>query len=860
MATYKTSGRSRRYLKLGRRWSLLGVWAALSFALLPGCQFLAPSPAEPPTLGQIPLEAGRTRDQVGAFGADAQAAGETTDVKRGTLQDVIGFSGQVVPARTAKLSFRTGGDVRTVYVRSGQAVKSGEPLAQLALDDEALRTAQTQATVAELAYQSQASRVEQLKQGGGAASAEDARANVAKARAALLEAQVARDVARSAGPVSTDVQLASLAVDQAKDELANAQDVSRRTQETETSNAAVAVRTAQRRVDEANLRLELLRANRANAQASAQGQQQQAQLEVDAAKDELARAQLMAGRGEEDARAAPANAQAAVQAAQREVAAATLRLDMAQQSGAPANREAALQLARLDLAQAQAQRAQAQQNARPDQAAPPTSPNLASEVRPSGTIIALPAPTPAVGPSPTPGAVLDLRSADLRVAAAAQKVEALSRAPQQQGPGDEQQLAQLQLDAAQDQLARAQAAAQQTAQRTEQDDQTGLSAGALAVRAADRRLQDATLRLQQVQATASPTADQTANDPEIRLAELNLAQAQDDLTAVQAQANLAAQGGSATGQASAASTAFAVRAAERKLSEATLKLQQAGATEQSAQASGDSQQGVADLRVAAAQGSLQAAQAHLNEVQSGSGSAEALRNEERRAELLQSEALAARSQAQPVITLTAPFDGTVASVDVTENQTVDPRTTVVRLDDPGRLSVLASASQFEVSRLSTDQPVMIDFPGVTSESVKGTIVDLSTAAVRDGDRTGFPVRIDLDQMPGAVRAGMTATVNVAVKADNVLYVPAAAIHMVGASPMVTRVAPDGSRQDVQVVLGATFGSNIEIVSGLKEQDTIAARSLAAAPGPRPAGNPQAQVPTGDAVVSAITSDTARKAQ
>ncbi len=832
--TWKTSRTSSRTRAPRRGWRWLWAWSALVFAVSPGCQFLAPKTEEPPALGQIRLDSTRGRDQ--AVVSDAQAAGATTQVQRGTLEDVISFSGQVVPARTAKLSFRAGGVVRAVHVRSGQAVKSGEPLIELALDEDALRTAQTQATVAELAYQSQAARVEQLKQGAGAAGVEDARANVARARAALLEAEVARDTARSSGPVSTEVQLASLAVDQATDDLAHAQDLSRRTQEAENSTAAAKVRAAQRKVDEAQLRLDLLRANRLKAQATAQTEQQQAQLEFEAARDDLARAQLLAQRRDEDAHDTPAAAAAAVQAAEREVAAATLRVQMIQQQGTAGNRDAELQLARLELAAAQAQRSLAQQNARPGQPAPQVNSNVAPEVRPVGTGVPVAAATPALGPTPTPGAVTDLREADLRVAAAAQKVEALSRAPQQGAP-TELQLAQLQLDAARDQLTRAQAQAQQTVQRTEEDDQSGLSDAALAVRAAERRLQQATLRLQRAQAP-TPTADQTADDPEIRLAELGLAQAQDELATVQRQAELAARGDTATDQASTASTAFTVRAAERKLSEATLRLQQARAKEQSAQVNGDSQQGVTDLRVAAARDGLRAAEARLNEMQSGATSAETLRNEERRAELLQQEAVAARSQAQPVIVLRAPFDGTVASTDVTENQTVEPRTTVLRLDDPGRLSVLASASQWEVSRLNTNQPVMIDFPGVTSEGVRGTIADVSTAAVRDGERTGFPVRIDIDHLPATVRAGMTATVNVDVKADNVLYVPSAAVRTVGGAPMVTRIRTDGSKEDVPVVLGATFGTNVEVVSGLKEQDLVATRPLVAGSPRTPAANPE----------------------
>jgi multidrug resistance efflux pump len=357
--------------------------------------------------------------------------------------------------------------------------------------------------------------------------------------------------------------------------------------------------------------------------------------------------------------------------------------------------------------------------------------------------------------------------------------------------------------------------------------------------------------LEQVQAGAPPASDQISDDPEVRLAGLTLVQAQDDLAAAQSRVQAAAGSEPAT---------FAVRAAERKLAEANLKLQQARASEDSGRASGDLGQGLADLRVAAARGALRAAEARFNEAQSGIVSPEAVRNEEQRAALLWSEALTARSQAQPVITLTAPFDGTVASVDVTQNLSIEPRTTVVRLDDPRQLSILASVSQWEVSRLTPDQPVVIDFPGVTGEAIRGTITDVSTAAVRESDRTGlvvresdrigFPVRIEVDRMPGAVRVGMIATVNANAKVENALYVPTTAVRTVGGTPTVTRVRADGSREDVAVAVGVTFGTNVVIVSGLRDQDVVAARAPAAGAGVVPTGNGRSRpdtlepVPTG----------------
>src|SRR5437868_3644764 len=114
-------------------------------------------------IGQSPAGQGSTTGQASAGPADNRSGdlGPLTTVKRGNLQDNIDLTGQVVPARTAQLSFRSPGTIRTVYVRSGQIVRKGEPLAEMVLDDAALRAAQTQATVAELAYQSQKARLEE---------------------------------------------------------------------------------------------------------------------------------------------------------------------------------------------------------------------------------------------------------------------------------------------------------------------------------------------------------------------------------------------------------------------------------------------------------------------------------------------------------------------------------------------------------------------------------------------------------------------------------------------------------------------------------------------------------------------------
>jgi len=690
-------------------------------------------------------------------------------------QDFITFTGQVVPARTAQLAFRTGGTVRAVHVRTGQVVKAGAPLVELLLDEDTLRAAQTQATVAELAYQSQLARVEELRRGNSAASVEEARAAVTRARAALLEAEVARDAARPNGGPSIEVQLAKLAVDQATDELANAQAAARRAQEQETSSSATSLRTAQRRAEEAQLRLQQLRAERERATASRAIEVQRAQNELAQAQEELAQAQHVAQRTADETAQAPDAAAAAVRAAERQVAAAALRLEAARaaEQRTTTERDGDRQLARLQVAEAQAQLAQAQATLRQRQAEQQTRPSASGvirldgglgEQRAVGTPVAAPTATPApASPVGVADAMASVRTAERQLLEASQRLERLNQ-PAEVDPAGvaarnaERQIAQMDLEAAQENLVRAQATAQAASRQADEEARNGFPTAALTVRAAERRVEDAQLRLRQLE-----LAPPGPSDADMQLAELALSQAQDELAAAQAQAELAARRESEAAQASASATAFAVRAAERKLAEATLRLQQARASEQLVEANTASRQGVPDLQVAAARDALRAAEARLHELESAAYSAQVIQNEERRAALLQAEAVAARAAAQPVVTLAAPFDGTVTSVEVEPNQSVEARTPVLRLDDPGRLSVLANVSEWEVTRLAPDQVVQIEFPGMANEPVLGTIIDVSAAAVRQGDRVLFPVRVDLSRVPPTVRLGMTATINLPLR-------------------------------------------------------------------------------------------------
>lgn len=546
-------------LKAVRRGTLLAGAALVAT----GCQVVAPSPPPQPRLLV-------DRAAIGTPVARPAGVELTYTVKRGTIRETVTVPGKVVPARSAHLSFRATGTVYQVHVRSGQEVKRGDPLMELTVDDESLRQARSQAALADLMVEAQEAKVRELRTGATPGALAAARAEVARAEAAVVEARQARQAAQQ--PVSDDeVRLASLALEQAR--------------------------------------------------------------------DDLAVAKAKAGLDQEAAAAA-------------------------------------------------------------------------------------------------------VRAAERRVAAAAVKVE---------------------------------------------------------------------------QARSSRT------DP--RLAQIELEQARDDLTQVQAALERARRGqgaqSGAQGQASA-DLQDAVRAAQRKLDMETIRYQAAQAALEARRAARAVEASVADLKVQAAQEALAAAQAKLDELQRGAPS-DALRREEARLALLREEADALRRMAQPMVTLTAPFDGTVASVDVSPGQAVEARTTVVRLAGQGALSVMASASESDVAQLQRDQKVEVTFPGLGEDvATSGVIVDISEIATQ-GDRASYPVRVELKGAPPGLKLGMTANVNVYVReAQDVLYVPVGAVRTVDGRVLVTRIDPSGQVADVSVRVGGTYGGNVEVLEGLSEGDVVAA--------------------------------------
>src|SRR5262249_43981629 len=167
--------------------------------VLSACQVLPPQTVPAPRL--LPDATGEQSGQSVTnvrVPSGASVPAITYTVGRTTLRQGLALSGKVAPARSAQLTFRGSGMVTAVNVTAGQSVKEGDILAEFAPDEETLRSARAQSTLAELAYQSEQAKLDELRAGASKESVDQVLAVVQRDQADIQRLEQERAAALAA--------------------------------------------------------------------------------------------------------------------------------------------------------------------------------------------------------------------------------------------------------------------------------------------------------------------------------------------------------------------------------------------------------------------------------------------------------------------------------------------------------------------------------------------------------------------------------------------------------------------------------------------------------------------------------------
>jgi len=104
-------------------------------------------------------------------------------------------------------------------------------------------------------------------------------------------------------------------------------------------------------------------------------------------------------------------------------------------------------------------------------------------------------------------------------------------------------------------------------------------------------------------------------------------------------------------------------------------------------------------------------------------------------------------------TLEAPYDGNIAARYIEPHEEIQVGRRIFDINAAGAMEVMLAVPETTISRIHTGMSATVTFPTLPGQSVKGTITEIGSAAIR---ANAFPVKVALIDPPSDINPGMTA--------------------------------------------------------------------------------------------------------
>lgn len=184
--------------------------------------------------------------------------------------------------------------------------------------------------------------------------------------------------------------------------------------------------------------------------------------------------------------------------------------------------------------------------------------------------------------------------------------------------------------------------------------------------------------------------------------------------------------------------------------------------------------------------------------------------------------------------LTAPFSGTVVTLNVQKGDLIKAYDPVVVIADTSLLVPAAKLTKDEQAKIAVGMPVVVDINN--AGQFKGTVKALPVKSSDDNGGGGGgigqqPERerpedfmiIEVKDLPKTVNRGTPLSINVITKRkENVVVIPPSTLRTIGSRTYVQVVDADGKRE-VDVEVGQQTATQVEIIKGLTPGQKVVGR-------------------------------------
>jgi len=173
-------------------------------------------------------------------------------------------------------------------------------------------------------------------------------------------------------------------------------------------------------------------------------------------------------------------------------------------------------------------------------------------------------------------------------------------------------------------------------------------------------------------------------------------------------------------------------------------------------------------------------------------------------------------------TITAPFDGVIASVSAEEGDTVTATMTIVHMVNPSSMELTVELDETDIPAVQPGQETIITFDALPDDGFTGSVITILPVPKEVSGVVLYDVKIKLDVPEGSgIRIGMSADADIIIdRRSDVLLVPDRAIEKDDQGNPVVKIVIDEEITDRPVVTGISDGFDTEIISGLSEGETV----------------------------------------
>ncbi len=175
------------------------------------------------------------------------------------------------------------------------------------------------------------------------------------------------------------------------------------------------------------------------------------------------------------------------------------------------------------------------------------------------------------------------------------------------------------------------------------------------------------------------------------------------------------------------------------------------------------------------------------------------------------------------IALIAPIDGEVIVATTQPGQTVTTSDAIVVLSD--HLIVRAQVDETDIGKITDDMKASVTLDAYPDTKIKAVVEHIYYESQTVNNVTIYPVDLIPQEVPQFFRSGMNVSVDFMVQdKKDILVIPADAVYKNGESFVYLKQSNGKESVKARVELGISDDKNVEVISGINQNDRIVVKS------------------------------------